>query len=126
MKDMEMLISKTWYIEPPYDFEYKQYILLDYLQKVDKSFIQKILSPHLLFMNVIIQDLFIYKNSYIKMKKRFDKERYIFFDDNSKLIGEDNESIDVVNEIIDFSIPQIKSRIELGNNILKRHRQILY
>ena len=54
------------------------------------------------------------------MKKIFDKERYLFFDDNSKLLGEDEENIMIINEIVDFSIPQIKTRIELGNNILKR------
>jgi hypothetical protein len=38
MKKTKMLLSPTFFLDDPLDFEYKQYILLDYLQKVDKGF----------------------------------------------------------------------------------------
>ena len=78
---MSEIIPITWYIESPIDFEHKQYILLSYLQKVDNSFINKHLSPHFLHMEKMIIEMLSFQDSVLLMKKRFDKERYIFFKD---------------------------------------------
>lgn len=119
------IIPLTWYIESPIDFEHKQYVLLAYLQTVDNSFMKKILSPHFLHMEKLIIELNDFNNSYESIKKDFDKNRYIYID-NNHLIGEDNVLVDEVYEIVNFSIPQIKTRIDLGNSILKKSKQILF
>ena len=116
----------TWYMESPIDFEHKQYILLAYLQKVDTSFLLKNLSPHLLHMEKMVDELKNYEISYEKIKKEFNKNRYIFFEDNPKLIGENNELIVEIEEIVKFSIPQVKTRIEFGYKIFEKNKQILY
>jgi aminopeptidase-like protein len=116
----------TWYMESPIDFEHKQYVLLAYLQKVDTSFLLKNLSPHLLHMEKMINELKNYEVSYEKMRDGFDKNRYIYFNDNSKLIGENNELIIEIEEIVKFSIPQVKTRIEFGYKVFEKNRQILY
>ncbi len=36
-----VILTIDWYIKPPIDFEHKQYVLFAYLQKVDKSFMEK-------------------------------------------------------------------------------------
>ena len=115
-----------WYIQPPIDFEYKQYILLAYLLKVDESFMNKKLSPFLLNMESVVNELYNFKNSYIDIRNKFDKTRYIYMEDNSKLVGENNKLIIEINEIVEFSIPMVKTRIELGNSILKKTKQVLY
>jgi hypothetical protein len=120
------IISITWYFDPPIDFEYKQYLLLSYLQIVDKSFIEKRLSPHYLYLEKILNELYIFNESFDGIKKTFDRNRYIYFNDNYKLEGENNQIIYEIKEIVDFSIPQITSRIDLGKTILKKNKQILY
>jgi hypothetical protein len=123
---MENLLPINWYIETPIDFEHKQYTLLAYLQKVDHSFLLKNLSPHLLHMETMVKELYLFNDSFTDIKKKFDKERYIFFKDNSKLIGEDNHLVYEIKEIVEFSIPQVECRIMTGNKILEKNRQVLY
>ena len=52
------------------------------------------------------------------MKTGFDKVRYKWFE-NPKLEGENYEMLEVVTDIVDFSLPQIETRIEHGNRIYK-------
>jgi hypothetical protein len=120
------LISLTWYIEPPIDFEHKQYILFAYLQIVDKNFMKKMLSPHLLYLEKIKSELYNFQNVFDHMKKDIEKNKYVYFNDNKKIEGVDDVVIMEVKDIVDFSIPQIVSRIEHGNFILNKNKQILY
>ena len=120
------IIPITWYIDEPIDFEFKQYTLLAYLQKVDKSFLYKRLSPHLLHMEEMIMDMVMFRESFVDMRKKFDKNRYIFFKENPKLEGENNLIIEDIREIVEFSIPQIETRLTLGNYILQKHKQVLF
>ncbi len=120
------IIPVTWYIESPIDFEHKQYVLLSYLQTVDGSFMNKKLSPHLLHMEKMINEMLNFNESLSDMKKRFDKERYIFFEDNSKLEGENNHLVEEIYEIVQFSLPQVEARLKLGQTILSKNKQILY
>ena len=115
-----------WYFESPIDYEHKQYVLLGYLLRVDSSFLEKQLSPHLLHLEKLTKELIHFENSFIDIKKKFDKNRYVYFSDNSKLIGEDNNLIYEIKEIVDFSIPQIQTRIDLGYKILGKNSQVLY
>ena len=123
---MADLLPINWYIESPIDFEHKQYVLFAYLQKVDHSFFFKNLSPHLLHMESLLKELHEFKDSFRDIKKKFDKERYIFFKDNPKLIGEDNQLVYEIKEIVEFSIPQVECRILTGNKTLQKNRQVLY
>lgn len=116
----------TWYIESPIDFEHKQYTLLAYLQKVDNSFLLKNLSPHLLHMEKMVVELRNYEESFENLRKGFDKNRYIFFKENPKLVGENDELILEIEEIVKFSIPQVKTRIDFGYKILEKNSQILF
>lgn len=120
------ILPVTWYIEPPIDFEHKQYVLFAYLQKVDKSFYIKNLSPYFLNLEKILHELNDFKVSHNKMLDIFEKQKYIYFDDNSKIIGCDNDLINQIVEIVDFSIPQIISRIDYGKIILDKNKQVLY
>jgi hypothetical protein len=120
------ILQIGWYIEPPIDFEHKQYVLLSYLQRVDSSFMKKKLSPHLLNLEKIRNELNYFKITYKDVKLTLEKHKYIYFDDNSKIKGLDNDLLFEIIEIIDFSIPQIDTRIDLGKKILIRNKQLLY
>lgn len=121
-----IIISPDWYIEPPIDLEHKQYVLLNYLQKVDYSFMQKKLSPHYLNLEKMLEELNLFLKKYAEMNRIFLKEKYLYFDDNSKIDGYDEKNILEIKDIVDFSIPQISVRIEFGNRILVKTKQILY
>jgi hypothetical protein len=122
---MEELISPTWFIESPIDFEHKQYTLFAYLQKVESSFLNKKLSPHLLHLERLSDELLVFQSSFKIIKNNFDKNRYIYFD-NLKLEGENDELILEIREIVNFSIPQLEPRIKLGYKILEKNNQILF
>lgn len=122
---MDSLLPITWYTESPIDFEHKQYMLFNYLQKVDSNFQNKILSPHLLHLEKIMDELFYFENVFDMIIGDFNKNRYQYFD-NPKLEGENNKLIYEIREIVDFAIPQIESRIKFGYSVLKRNSQILY
>jgi hypothetical protein len=116
----------NWYIESPIDLEYKQYILFSYLQKVENSFINKIVSPHLLHMEKMITDMKNFEKNIITLRNDFDKNRYIYLFTNEKLEGENDKIIYEIEELIDFSIPQVQTRINHGYKILEKNKQILY
>lgn len=122
---MNELLSLTWFIESPIDFEHKQYLLFAYLQKVESNFLLKKLSPHLLHLEKLTDELLGFESSFELIRKDFDKNRYIYFD-NHKLEGENNEIILEVREIVNFSLPQIEPRIKMGYKILEKNKQILY
>lgn len=119
------LIRLDWYIQDPIDFEHKQLILFAYLHEVDQTFLSRIVSPHLLHLEKLERELTLFREAYNSMKDSFDKERYKWFD-NPKLIGEHNQFVDDIVEIVDFSIPQIKTRIDHGYRIFDKYGQILY
>lgn len=120
------ILSPNWYMEPPIDFEYKQYILLAYLQKVDKSFMDKKLSPYLLNLENIVNELYVFKTKFEITNADIQKNKYFFFDDNKKTDDSENILLVDIVEIVDFSIPQINTRIDLGKTILNRYKQLLY
>jgi len=122
---VENLLPITWFIESPIDFEHKQYVLLGYLQKVEISFLDKKLSPHLLHLEKLTDELLGFKSSFQIIQKNFDKNRYVYFD-NLKLEGENDQTIIEVIEIVKYSIPQIEPRLKMGYKILEKNRQILY
>ena len=122
---MNDLLPILWYTQSPIDFEHKQYILFAYLQKVDVDFQIKLLSPHLLHMERLMDELFYVHSSFKMIKNDFDKNRYVYFQ-NVKLEGEDNKIIYEIKDIVEFAIPQVETRIKTGYTILKRNKQILY
>ncbi len=120
------ILPTSWYTEPPIDFEHKQYVLLSYLQKVDNSFMYKKLSPYLLNLEKIRNELNFFKINYEDIKLNLEKNQYIYFTDNSKIKGINNDLLFEIVEIVEFSIPQIDTRINLGKKILIRNKQLLY
>jgi hypothetical protein len=119
-------IPIDWYIKDPIDFEHKSYMILGYLQSVDYSFIvDKKVSPYLLHLERLLNELDKFEVTYYKMMEGFNSNRYQFFD-NPKLVGEDNDLVLEVKEIVGFSAPLIETRIDYGYKVLNKHKQLLY
>ena len=71
---MENLLPLKWFIQDPIDFEHKQYLLFAYLQKVDNSFQYKKLSPHLLHLEKMIDELIAFESSFNLIKQQIKKK----------------------------------------------------
>jgi len=119
------LLKLNWYFDPPFDYEHKQYLLLGYLRNVEDSFLQKKLSPHLLHLENIKTELQNFHNGYKEMIDSFNKRKYIYFQ-NDIIIGLNDNHIDEIYSIVDFSLPQVESKIIMGYKIYKDNIQILY
>lgn len=122
---MDSRLPLFWYLEPPIDFEHKQYVLWSYLQQVDISFLNKKVSPWLLHLEKLEEEMCGFTHSLTQKRLEFDRNRYIWFP-NPKLEGEHLELIEIIEAIVGYSQPQIHSRIETGRVILKRYHQVLF
>ena len=120
------LIDLDWYSKPPIDFEHKQYLLYAYLTTVDKSYLTKKVSPHLLHLERLKDEMDYFISKWIIMQKVFDKNRYVYFD-NPKLEGEDSIELAKVVEIVDYATPQVDARIRSGYLLFEKYpKQILW
>ena len=120
------ILPLNWYYDQPIDFEYKEYIFYAYMKIVDESFLeQKKLSPHLLHLESMINDMEKFYNGVVGFKKNIEKNKYTFFE-NEPIVGIEDENLEVIFDIVDFSLPHISTRIKTGNKILKKYKQILY
>lgn len=120
------LIDLDWYSRPPIDFEHKQYLLYAYMQLVDKSYLTRNVSPHLLHLERLREEMDYFISKWIIMQKVFDKNRYAYFD-NPKLEGEDNIEMNQIVEIVDYASPIINAKIRQGYLLFEKYpRQILY
>lgn len=120
------LIDLDWYSQSPIDFEHKQYLLHAYLQSVDQSYLDKKVSPHLLHLERLKEEMDYFISKWIILQKTFDKNRYVYFD-NPKLEGEDNIELAKIVEIVDYANPQIFAKIKQGYVLFERYpNQILY
>lgn len=120
------LIDLDWYSQSPIDFEHKQYLLHAYLQSVDQSYLDKKVSPHLLHLERLKEEMDYFISKWIILQKTFDKNRYVYFD-NPKLEGEDNIELARIVEIVDYANPQIFAKIKQGYVLFERYpNQILY
>jgi hypothetical protein len=114
-------LNKNWITEGLIDFEYKKYLLLDYLQYVKANFNDKKLYPHLSDL------LFHYKNLLsIKENKKLLRENFpkqiskadfekleIIYDD---LIHDDKVMQDI-EEILIYSLPKLKDHLNEGKDL---------
>jgi hypothetical protein len=120
------LLDLDWYSKPPIDFEHKQYLLYAYLTTVDKSYLIKKVSPHLLHLERLKDEMDYFISKWIIMQKVFDKNRYVYFD-NPKLEGEKNIELSKIVEIVDYAVPQVDARIRSGYILFEKYpKQILW
>lgn len=123
------MLKIDWYLEDPLDFEYKNYILLDYIQSVDKSYQEYKVSPYLLWTERLFNELNDFEQKRVQFLKSVEKE-YISFESGKiqilkKNIREPNQ-IKIITEIIDFSKPILESKIKFGYKLLDKYPQILF
>lgn len=123
------MLKVDWYLEQPLDFEYKNYILLDYIQSIDTNFKIHKLSPYLLWTEKLVFELKDFSQKRYDFYKSFEKKKVVIEEGRLKLKTikfRELDDIKTINEIVEYSTPLLESKIKLGYKLLDKYPQILF
>jgi|TARA_R110000851_G_C12744102_1_gene531260 hypothetical protein len=123
------LLKLTWWMDDPIDYEYKQYILLDYLQKIEIHFINRDFSPYLLHTEKLYEEMAINLDFIDTFENEMTANNVVFSQDG---VGwEDIElptikELEEMKQILKFSVPLIKTKVKIGKELWKNDPTILW
>ena len=114
-------LSQNWFIDGLIDTEYKQYVLLAYLQEVEKVFSKYMLFPvydelqsHQRTLSDYKKKKELMKNNFPQVLKEIDlKNHNLIY--KSQII--EDTFLKTVDEIVEWSMPQINKFVDEGNKI---------
>ncbi|WP_138477409.1 hypothetical protein [Dyadobacter bucti] len=111
-------LQKNWLTEGIFDFEYKKYVLMAYLQDIDNQFTQNRLFPHLKNLKFHFDSCISIKTKKKQIKTAFPKNLTGIDVATWKLRYEetvqDDPYLDELNYILDFAIPRFSRSIDEG------------
>jgi len=116
-------------MDDPIDYEYKQYILLDYLQKIEIHFINRDFSPYLLHTEKLYEEMAINLDFIDTFENEMTANNVVFSQDG---VGwEDIElptikELEEMKQILKFSVPLIKTKVKIGKELWKNDPTILW
>ena len=114
-------LSKDWLTEKHIDFEYKKYMLLAYLKDVSENFEKTRLFPYLSDLVEHYRNIVAIKenkkNIYNSFPKRADKANMEKFKIIYTKMIEDDEIMQALESIINFSIPKFEQYLAEGKKI---------
>ena len=114
-------LQENWLTEGLLDFEYKKYVLLAYMQNVRQKFDEKKLYPFLSDLVFHYRNLTTLRENKQLIFENFPKE--VSRADFEKLqleykhIVEDDQLMRVIEEIVNFSLPKFKQRMDEGAHL---------
>jgi hypothetical protein len=114
-------LGLNWFIEGSLDFEYKKYILLDYLQEINRHFDKSKLYPNLTDLVFHYNNLLDFKQNKSVLQQAF-PQRLTQADIEAvkltymKIIDDDN-SMQEIERIITYAILKIDPAIQIGKEI---------
>jgi hypothetical protein len=121
------MLNLNWYSEAPIDFEHKNYLLLDYVMKIDESYSNLKLSPYLLWTEKLVLDMtvFIHNHKILKSEMRKTFDRLEGFSVIYKEETSPREVLEII-EIVEYSKPILESKIDIGYKLFKKYPQLLF
>jgi hypothetical protein len=123
-------LSKNWFIEGSIDFEHKKYILLDYLQEINRHFDRSKLYPNLTDLIFHFNNLVYFKKNKSILQQAFPQRLTQADIDAVKLtyqkIVDDDSSIKEIELIITFALQQMDPAIQTGKEIYDFVEKCLY
>lgn len=123
------LLKLTWWMEDPIDYEYKQYILLDYLQKIERHFYNRDFSPYLLHTEKLYEEMAISLEYIETFEKSITRSELAFNKSGLGWVEKKPPSIDEVEEmksILRFSVKKLKEKVQIGKELWKESPTILW
>ncbi len=114
-------LSKNWFIEGSIDFEYKKYILLDYLQEINRHFDKSRLYPNLTDLIFHFNNLLYFKKNKTMLQQAF-PQRLTKADVEAvrltyQKIVEDDASMIEIENIITYALQKMDPAIQTGKEI---------
>jgi hypothetical protein len=114
-------LSANWFIEGYLDFEHKKYVLLDYLQQINRHFDKSRLYPNLTDLIFHYNNLISFKENKTSLQQAF-PQRLTQIEITAikltyKKIVEDDEAIKEIEQIITYALSQIDPAIKTGKEI---------
>lgn len=115
-------LSPIWFLEKPIDLEHKQYVLLDYIQKINKAFNEFKLTPYFFDLKFHIQNIDCFLSQYTILDstdKRLTEEQNAIL---HTILERGKKSDDVLEavEICKWSAPLMKETMKDGNKVWKQ------
>jgi hypothetical protein len=114
-------LSKNWFIEGSIDFEHKKYILLDYLQEINRHFDKSKLYPNLTDLIFHYNNLLYFKKNKSMLQQAFPQRLTQADIDAVKLtyqkIVDDDSSMREIESIIAYALHKINPAIQTGKEI---------
>src|ERR1700733_9649388 len=109
-------LSINWFIEGSIDFEYKKYILLDYLQEINRYFDKSQLYPNLTDLIFHFNNLLYFKKNKTMMQQAFPQRLTQADMEAVKLtylkIVEDDSSMQEIEQIITYALQTMDPAIQ--------------
>ncbi|MFI5139027.1 MAG: hypothetical protein ACHQIM_14485 [Sphingobacteriales bacterium] len=114
-------LSKNWFIEGSLDFEYKKYILLDYLQEINRHFDKSRLYPNLSDLVFHYNNLLFFKKHKSMLQQSFPQRLTLADIEAVKLtyqkIVDDDSSMKEIELIITYAMQKMNPAIQTGKDI---------
>ena len=114
-------LSKNWFIEGSLDFEYKKYILLDYLQEINRHFDKSKLYPNLTDLIFHFNNLLYFKRDKTLLQQAFPQRLTQADIEAVKLtyqkIVDDDSSMREIESIITYALQKMDPAIQTGKEI---------
>ena len=118
-----MTLSPIWWLESPIDLEHKQYVLMDYIQKVEKGFKQNNLLDYLEEARYHSKNLecFLSIRSFLELRNipsPTDEQRDYF----KKIISVPDDNADLLEaiKIAKWSVKKLQNVVKTGAEIFKK------
>lgn len=116
-------LSSTWFTEGRIDFELKKYVLLNYLQDVNRHFYHNKLYPQMSDLILHYQELCLFKHNKKELQEQFPgrivaaniEDRSITYEQLEK----DAALLEEVWAIVDYSIGEMSSTLQEGKEIFE-------
>lgn len=113
-------LEQDWLLAPGFDLELKQYVLLGYLQRVQRRFSERKLYPHLdeLWAHTerlaqLQEHLRITNDALCGAVIGVDLERAALL----RAKAQKSELLNVISEVIDFSLPELRVMLDEGREL---------
>src|SRR5215470_17212456 len=114
-------LSDTWFAEGYIDFELKKYTLLAYLQEINKHFNENKLYPQLADVIFHYNNIIAFRENKKFLQEHFPKKLTGVQMEKLQVLYEqmigDNELMQELEEIINYSAPTMKTTINNGTEI---------
>jgi len=114
-------LGLNWFIEGSLDFEYKKYILLDYLQEINRHFDKSKLYPNLADLVFHYNNLLDFKQNKTVLQQAFPQRLTLADIEAVKLtykkIVDDDSSMQEIERIITYAISKMDPALQTGKEI---------